>query len=727
MACTGINRVSPLPTAADAGVVGRTDGGASGHVKKRRGETSQVAATALGPPIASDGVSETPKLAEPLSQRCKWAITLYQEGEKSLARKRLQILIPDNTLEMLIGNWNKGKFPSAGFTYSELWQLLNCLEERVTYIGQSKIETTSPKLLREEACRSIGRPLASTTMAPSEEELILIFSGKCGSVALRGRASYPSPAIPTALGGGAFSNFLPQAIANNVMEFVGYIRPLACVSRQWKLCEVHALSSFTSTLIEYVDWLRESVDPSSMNARWLVNELFMQTIRGLRGHFTQNRQYLLTRVDHKILNLMHKPSLAHVRKDLTVSRENLKSWFKYNPQLLADAPDAIKQDRALMLEIVQLDGILLQYIPEKYRSDREFVRLALSQNPIAYQSVLGDSLTDVVNLKHVLRYNGLLLRFAPEEIRRNREYLKMAISSQCDDPRGRGLDVFELAIAMDWIEDQWHDREILECVLIHNREGETVLGNPLLPADLQSDKDFNFKAISNNFRVEFEHIHPTLAEDVEFMKSILMQEPTRFIYIAPHANDENDNSLWRLSRGSVGMERLSEARKAIKKDYKVFEYFPAEFRGMAEFVEIAVKASSKMISHVTSDWLTDSDKFEQILNWAPDVTDNIRTSYHCNKLAVLTMLHRYDDQRAFTFAYKYKTKQMLQSLALNFVMRRTDHRTTDVLSEYEDRYGPIGLGRDDDFDEEIIIALAELEAPKPIVEPREEKGEGQLT
>lgn len=765
MGFSGIDR-SLLPTAAAAPAappLGGADGVGTGQLKRRRREAaSKTAHTALAP--SAREASAPVKLDESFYRKCRWSLTLYRGGEKTLSRMLLRTLFSDEILQQIVERWNEGVSPLPNFTHKELWQLFTDLGDRLT---------PSLKHLREEAGHVMCRPIASRTIDPSDEELEYIFSGQpvfvnpqSGTMLV---ATRKSPLVAKKMD----LNRLPYDLSTSVMTFVGYIQPLAYVNKQWNYRVNRGISSLVQPIIEHIDWLQDWLkSPLPYRTQFVVNDLFMQTIRELIGHFTDDSREVFKRMDLKIHRLTSGEQGYVTGLSCNVMRrpESIKSLIKRIPQLLPTTPDSIKEDAGFIEELIRISGMNLQYVPDKFRSDPKFVKLALEQEPIAYQFVLGTARSDEATIKYVFDRNGSMLRHAPEDIRSNPVYIKMAICSRCPTPEGRGLAVLPYAL----IENVWNNPEILDCVVVHNKDGESVLNHPLLPPALKSDRDFNFKAIINNIEKELKYIDLGLRENFEFLKAIMMKNSMQFFHISEMTLDddldfklsddmqeqflldkefilqlfqddkyesddqlefllkhfksdpdvmlaavrssidgrslklathdlfenlifikkvvfnkgkalqhiplyyllkypvevfisalENDGAaiewvpheilkdhpefyayglktnspLWRWYPDSLKEEHISNAKAAIKKDYRVFEFFPPKFQEMAEFVEIAVKKEPKMIRYATSDWREDPDKFEQALRWNPLVFEfgspRFKSMYHFNKLAMI--------------------------------------------------------------------------------------------
>jgi hypothetical protein len=152
-----------------------------------------------------------------------------------------------------------------------------------------------------------------------------------------------------------------------------------------------------------------------------------------------------------------------VKKDLN-ALEHLDAHYKsdkdvvltatsQNGNALQYASEELKNDREIVMAAVSINGNALQYAPEVFKNDREIVLAAVS-------SIYGDALQYASNgLKNdreivfaAVRKSGYSLKYASDECKNDKEFIKRILA-------------VNNASILDYIDGLWKDdADILSCI-----------------------------------------------------------------------------------------------------------------------------------------------------------------------------------------------------------------------------------------------------------------------
>lgn len=483
-------------------------------VARKRGEHSgkmrRIAAVSFSPsPTREVEATELP------IQRCQWAVLLYSGGERTLARSYLQDISNIAIHNFLRGVNREGYIPIL--TPIECWRLLQIFQDRIV---------TPMDFLMEDTIRSFPCTVEPLSRLQQEERAVVhIFSKRCDKIIVKLTDEKECFPLAVKVASKINMNNLSNGVACHIMQFLGYVQPLATLSKNWRNVVHSWTSPFIPRILNHVDWLRHLFQSRlDADALFLLNDLVMQTVRELTENFTLVKEEIIQRIDNKLCRLLKRDSgycgFQYYKKFLD-QPVIMKLLIKKEPQLLANAPDSVKNDFDFIKELVSISGISIKDASEDLRAHPEIIDVALEQNPNAYEFILGSSRENELIVKKVLRFNGTLLRHLPTKMRISFEYLTIAITSQHQYPEGRGLAV--LPYTSIYV---WDNRELLELILTHNEDGESVLQHPLLPEKLRTDRDFNLKAVANNVNVEI--YNTPFLNDFTFNKAIFLDNPHFF-------------------------------------------------------------------------------------------------------------------------------------------------------------------------------------------------------
>lgn len=114
-----------------------------------------------------------------------------------------------------------------------------------------------------------------------------------------------------------------------------------------------------------------------------------------------------------------RDSLKNDKDILEVANKNnqpLLKMIKENNNIFKYLDQNIRADKELVLEVLAIDGLLLEFVDEKLRSDSEIIEVAIKQNKDAEKFIIKDTMKEI---EEHLKFKG----FAFSEENKGDKYL----------------------------------------------------------------------------------------------------------------------------------------------------------------------------------------------------------------------------------------------------------------------------------------------------------------
>ncbi len=294
-----------------------------------------------------------------------------------------------------------------------------------------------------------------------------------------------------------------------------------------------------------------------------------------------------------------------------------------------DIRDSLKEDRDIVLAVVQQDGrALVDYADESFKKDREIVLAAVQQNgwvlEYAYESLQSDREIILAAVNQC----GWALEYADESLRKNREIVLAAVKQNsralayADESLQSDREIVLAAIQQNSITLQYanasfkKDREIVlaavqqaGCALEFADESlqndqEIVLaavqqaGRALQYADesLQNDQEIVLAAVQQAGRA-LHYADESLQSDREIVLAAVQQAGCALEFAGESLQSDREIVLAAVQQDGWALKYADESLKkdrdivlaAIQQDGRVLQFADESFQNDQEIVLIAVK------------------------------------------------------------------------------------------------------------------------------------------
>eukprot|EP01080_Neovahlkampfia_damariscottae_P011996 gene11996-5396_t len=278
--------------------------------------------------------------------------------------------------------------------------------------------------------------------------------------------------------------------------------------------------------------------------------------------------------------------------DIKVDRLLIESCVKENGMLLEFVPEKMKSEKSILLSAVKNNAMSLKFVPENLKDDLEIIQECLEQNINSFQFFSDSLKSDECFVEKILKQNGTMLKFVDESLK--------------DDEALASIAIHQNACSLQFASDKIRNNvDFIQSI---------IYLNPIILSytDLRDDFDFVKDLIKKNAEY-YLYVSVRLQYNLELAREAVKSNGYSLVYISNEF--QNDSSIVLLAAkenmdsiqyASISTKNnLDIGMKLVEINGKILKYLSSELQ---DNEEIVIKA----LENDPESWIYASDRIKSL-------------------------------------------------------------------------------------------------------------------
>lgn len=300
----------------------------------------------------------------------------------------------------------------------------------------------------------------------------------------------------------------------------------------------------------------------------------------------------------------------------TPPKHIIRLALNLKPLLYFKMGEVTRNDKELIKIILNKDGLMIEYIDEKYHIDFDIVRTAVSQNWKALKYIKNKEIrNNHIIIRIALMQNGLALKYLSEENKGNikiatqavmsnglaLEYVNKLILDKYD--MCNSFDIALLAITQNIKATKFLSYDILNCkeeIMPYIKTNGMIL--EYISEDLKADYDIVLSAVSEN-GASIQFANENLKNNIEIAKQAIICNKENYKYLGNDIKNSRELFLkimyydYTLYKDAPDLIKNDAEiiSMVLQNDYEMYDYAPDFVKHDIEFLQRLIIINPKIL------------------------------------------------------------------------------------------------------------------------------------